>query len=52
VGNVYIVTRIMFKLREVITEIPNLGVHSSYKKAMRHYKSVREGCQKSTKGLH
>lgn len=41
-GYVYIVTRITYPKQEGITEIPNLGVHTSYKKAIRHYQSVRE----------
>ena len=38
--HVYIVTRIVEKLTNGIREIPNLGVHSSFKKALKHYNSV------------
>jgi hypothetical protein len=37
---VYVVTRIAHNEHAHIREIPNLGCHSSYKKAERHYKSV------------
>lgn len=36
----YVVTRIVSELLPGITEIPNLGVHSSYVKAIKHYDSV------------
>jgi hypothetical protein len=38
--HVYIVTRIVEKLTNGIREIPNLGVHTSFKKALQHYNSV------------
>ena len=36
----YIVTRITRNNQDGITEIPNLGVHSNFIKAKRHFKSV------------
>lgn len=39
-AHIYVVTRILRKTREGVTEIPNLGVHSSLGKALRHFHSV------------
>lgn len=40
----------MSKVRDGVIEIPNLGVHTSYKRAKSHYNSVIEDRKKSTKG--
>ena len=36
----YIVTRIMSKTTPGVTDIPNLGVHSKFERAIKHYESV------------
>lgn len=46
----YVVTRIMFKFQDGVMHIPNLGVHSSYKKAKKHFNSVVKDRQKTENG--
>lgn len=36
----YIVTRIIKNNLEGVTNIPNLGVHTSYARALKHYRGV------------
>jgi hypothetical protein len=37
----YIITRTFTRFEPGITELPNLGVHSTFKKALEHYESVK-----------
>jgi hypothetical protein len=48
---VYVVTRINKRQSKHVTEIPNLGVHASLKKALSHYNSVLEDRSERNKNV-
>jgi len=50
--HVYIVTTINFDNKGGMYSIPNLGVHTSEKKAVKHWRSVVEDREKRLKLLH